>query len=142
MHCGVNGLPGGEYQDITTVAGLQYDLSFWAMPAFTAGPQEGIVQAGTPGPSNNSLTLNNNAEYVNSPFVITGAGTWTFFTTNFMAESSVTRISFQNSYYAALLDSAVNVDDVSVTTVPEPATAAFLGVGLVVFKFVVRRRSK
>ena len=141
IHVGGSGQPGGEYQDIATVAGLQYNLSFWAMPAFTAGPQRGIVQAGTPGADNTSLTLNNNAEYVNNNFDVSGAGAWTPFNFTFTAGSSVTRISFQNSFFSAPLDSAVNVDDVSVTVVPEPGSAALLGVGLAAIGVATRRRA-
>ena len=124
MHVGSGGQPGGEYQDIATVAGQQYELSFWAMPAFTAGPQRGVVQVGSPGINNTNLTQNNNAEYVNSNFDITGEGTWTRFVFTFTAASSVTRVSFQNSVYATSGDSAVNVDDVSVITANSPSISA------------------
>lgn len=113
MHVGSGGGNGGEYQDIATVSGGTYTLNFWASP-FGVGPESGTVLVGTPGSNNNDLALNNNAEYVNSPFNISAG--WTFFTHTFTATSTITRVSFQN-----LAPSAVNVDDVSVVSTNEPS---------------------
>ena len=113
MHVGSGGANGGEYQDIATIAGGTYTLNFWGAP-FGSGTESGQVQVGTPGSNNNDLALNNNAEYVNSTFSVTGG--WTFFTHIFTATSATTRVSFQN-----IAPSAVNVDDVSVVSTNEPS---------------------
>lgn len=112
MHVGANGGNGGEYQDIVTIPGGTYTLSFWGAP-FGAGPENGLVQVGTPGANNNDLSLNNNAEYVNQTFYVSGG--WNFFSYSFTATSATTRVSFQN-----IAPSAVNVDDVSVVSADEP----------------------
>jgi len=113
MHVGGGGANGGEYQDIATIAGGTYTLNFWGAP-FGSGTESGQVQVGTPGSNNNDLALNNNAEYVNSTFSVTGG--WTFFTHTFTATTATTRVSFQN-----IAPSAVNVDDVSVVSTNEPS---------------------
>ena len=143
IHVGNSGAPGGEYQDLTTIAGQQYSLSFWGAP-WTPLTERGIVQVGTPGSDPLSLSLNNNAEYVNSSFTVSGVGgapAWTEFTFDFTASSSITRVSFQNSYYASPADSAVNVDNVSVTMIPEPSVMGLGVLGLLTLRPFVRRRS-
>lgn len=141
IHVGNSGGPGGEYQDIATQAGRQYSLSFWGAP-WTLLTERGIVQVGTPGSDPLSLSLNNNAEYVNSSFVVSGVGgtsTWTQFLFEFTASSSITRVSFQNSYYTNPADSAVNVDNVSVTMIPEPSVMGISILGLLMLRPFVRR---
>lgn len=138
VHVGNSGGPGGLYQDIATVPGQQYSLSFWGAP-WTPLTERGIVQVGTPGPDPLSLSLNNNAEYVNSSFIVSGLGgapAWSLFSFDFTAASSIARISFQNSYYVTPFDSAVNVDTVSLTPVPEPSS-----ISLSLLVFLMLRRS-
>ena len=143
IHVGDSGGPGGEYQDIATVAGQQYSLSFWGAP-WSPLTERGIVQVGTPGSDPLSLSLNNSAEYVNSSFIVSGVGgasAWTPFTFDFTAATSITRVSFQNSYYVSPADSAVNVDNVSVTMIPEPSAIGVGILGLLTLRPFVRRRS-
>ena len=143
IHVGDSGGPGGEYQDIATVAGQQYSLSFWGAP-WSPLTERGIVQVGTPGSDPLSLSLNNSAEYVNSSFIVSGVGgasAWTPFTFDFTAATSITRVSFQNSYYVSPADSAVNVDNVSVTMIPEPSAIGVGILGLLMLRPFVRRRS-
>jgi hypothetical protein len=59
---------------------------------------------------------------------------WQKDTFDFTDNAFITRISFPNSYYAAPSDSAVNVDNVSVTVVPEPSV-----LGLSILGFLMPR---
>ena len=117
MHAGAASGNGGEYQDIITTPGQPYVLNFWAVGWLTGEAQQsGLVQVGTPGGMDTDLTLNNNAEYVNTTFVVPrfdDAAAWTLFTFLFTPATETTRITFQN-----LAPSAVNIDDVSVTLPP------------------------
>ena len=122
LHVGAGSHSGGEYQDVTTVPGLGYQLTFWAVGWTAGGTQQIIVQVGTPGPVATSLAQNNNAQYVNQTNTVplyTGAASWVQFTYNFTATSTTTRVSFQN--YAPNNDSACNIDDVSLVPTGAPA---------------------
>jgi hypothetical protein len=116
MHAGANGRSGGEYQDITTVPGQKYLLTFWAVGWLNGPiPQTGLVQVGTPGSADNDATLNNNAEYVNAPIAVplfTSAADWTEFAFTFTPATELTRVSFQNVSPSGGI--AINIDDVSV----------------------------
>ena len=127
MHAGNAAGNGGEYQDVATVPGQGYQLTFWAVGWVTgAALQEGKVQVGTPGSNNNDLSLNNNAEYVNQVFVaprFDGGSNWTQFTCYFFATSTVTRVSFQNIYLGpnnGATASAVNIDDARLVAADVP----------------------
>ncbi|MCA9109657.1 MAG: hypothetical protein KDA52_06900 [Planctomycetaceae bacterium] len=130
LHVGAVHDYGGRYQDIATTFGQSYHLSFWGTGFPNGGAdQYGLVQVGTPGSVNNSLALNNNAEYVNYQWTVPrheGPDDWVGFNFTFTAATTTTRISFQNIWLDVpdrwTEGSAVNVDLVSVTlaSVPEP----------------------
>ncbi|MCP4377214.1 MAG: PEP-CTERM sorting domain-containing protein [bacterium] len=137
MHAGASWEDGGVYQDVTTVIGQEYTLTFWAVGlpgGINALLQYGIVQVGTPGSDNNSLANNNDAECVDSGFSVAPFATaadWTKFTHTFDAVGTTTRVSFQNddSTDGATEISGVNIDSVSVVATPEPATMSLLALG-------------
>jgi hypothetical protein len=102
LHLGSNSQAGGRYQDVTTVPGVTYSVSFWGT-GFIEGLaiQRGIVQVGSPGANNTSLAQNNVAQYVNAVWeapMHQSVADWRQFTYTFTASTSVTRVSFQNIY--------------------------------------------
>jgi len=143
LHSGAGFGFGGRYQDLTTVPGQPYELSFWSVGFNTgAATQQGIVQVGTPGTNNNDLSLNNNAEYVNDQYSVplyASASDWTQFTHPFTPTTATTRLSFQNVFLGSG-QSAVNVDLVSVTLIPEPSTFILAALGALGAGFFCRRR--
>ncbi len=125
-HSGTQGIdlagtpgPGGVLQSLSTVAGQDYTLSFWAS---TNGPSQsdlyiqwdGTDLAGTPPASG----LTTPAQGLPS--------TWTEFTYNVVGTGSDTVALFTNNSSNA----GPLVDDVSVVAAPEPSALWTLGMGL------------
>jgi len=123
--------PSGKdclYQDLTTVAGQQYDLSFWV--AFTAsntgvGPNVGMDVVWDEQGSN--YTLLDNSEY--SAPSNTGPVGYEEFTYVATASSTDTRIDF----HGVETNGAILLDNVSVSPVssaPEPVSLVLTGAAL------------
>jgi hypothetical protein len=124
--------PLGLYQDVATVAGQAYTLSF----AYSARPgtaaNENVFSA-LVGDSTNTGNILNQVIYDGAG----GANTaWSIFTTTFTANSALSRIQFN---YGGPLDTVgAYIDDVKlVKSVPEPDAIvgiALVGLGLVTLK--------
>lgn len=115
---------GGIYQNITTVPGDLYTISFYLALPDVGTPNSFEVQFGT---SNFVLT--------NFP----GSFQWTQFVITDMATSTSTRLTFtfrnDPNYWF--------LDDVSVTTAattPEPGTLVLFGSGIIGMAGVIRRK--
>lgn len=107
------------YQTVTLVEGEQYDFSTWAL---------GTVS----GFSGYSLKFAFNGEQVGDVFSPTLARTWEQFSTPFTAPSSSVEISIVN-VSGITFPNDFMLDDISLTRVPSPSTAALLGLsGLLV----------
>ena len=124
----------GVYQDIATIAGQVYNLSFWVGRA-------GGTAAIYANPATVDLQINNGARtsFTNSDLTV-GSVNWKLFTTSFTAGAgSTTRISFLNG--TPVGTSYAGLDDVSVTpaAIPEPTSIALLGCGLSVALIAGRR---
>ncbi|MEH2412475.1 PEP-CTERM sorting domain-containing protein [Nostoc sp.] len=124
--------PLGFYQDVTTVAGQDYTLSFAysARPNTAAGENVFNILVGDPSNVGNILTQN----------ISDGAGgsntVWSIFTTTFKANSALSRVQFN---YTGPLDTYGSyIDDVKlVTAVPEPTAITGIvlaGLGLITLK--------
>src|SRR5882762_783920 len=99
------------YQDLSTISGQRYDLSFWAF--FEGGPNEIKVTWG-------GLTA---VDIVNPPIP---DGVYTQFSAlSLLATSSTTRLEFfgRNDFFYT------SVDDISVS-IPEPSVLLLIGTGL------------
>ena len=123
LHAGGSYNAGGRFQDVATVPDEQYELTFWAT-GFSSGAatQSGVVQVGTPGNNDFSLADNNNAEYVDEQFDVPlhdDPADWVEFSHTFTAQTTTTRLSFQNVYLGAG-QSAINVDQVSLVGAVDP----------------------
>lgn len=120
---GNQGTTNGIKQSVTTTPGLVYDLSFWlghqysSAPGYTLGPSSlGMYIDGVfVGTYSNSL---NTFEDV----------TWTPFSYKFTAASSSTVVAFLNDTPAG--NNYVGLDNVSLTSVPEPSSLILLGAGM------------
>lgn len=125
------GAQGGIQQTFDTLAGIQYNVTFWL-----AGNPDGA-------PITKNVLVNATGA-ADGLFSFDSAGTskvnmgWSKYTYNFFATGATTTLSFasQNggAYGAAL-------DNVSVAAVPEPATWALMLIGFAAVGFGMRRRS-
>jgi hypothetical protein len=117
---------GGIYQDITTVPGQQYTVSFYLALPVGGTPNFFEVQFGT-----GSLSLTN----------FPGTFDWGLFQFTDIATSTTTRLTFTFRNDPAYWF----LDDVSATTsglgtTPEPGTLVLFGSGLIGIAGVVRRK--
>jgi hypothetical protein len=119
---GNSGPADGVYQDIATVAGQAYDLSFFVGRASSTGSVAGDY----PSAATMRLSIGGGAvmEFVNDT-MIDNRIAWTQFTTSFVATGSTTRIAFLNG----LGNDYLGLDDVRLTSAaetPEPASWAMM----------------
>jgi hypothetical protein len=125
MHPGNGGPPGGEYQDITTVAGQYYDVSLWMQNfGFSAGAGNVKVLVGNSG--TDTYTFENGSATTNK-YSLTGLfdqniptsedGSWSQATFQFQALGTTTRFGVYNA--PPVGNWSTNVDDVSVVVATE-----------------------
>ncbi len=129
------------WQDVSIVTGARYRLTF------TAGDeQSGRALTGPATSFSSPATLRVTLGSVFQDFVI-GSGTrpGTTFTWDFVATSAVTRLRFDDTTPGDFFTSSPWIDGVSIVAldaavVPEPATLALLGPGVMVLLLMRRRR--
>ncbi len=113
--------PGTISQNVTTVVGHAYALSFWMAGNFAGSPTVKTMDV-TAGPTT----------VTNITFDTTGASAtamgWTQMVINFTATSTSSVIQFSSTTSGSSFGPAL--DDISVTAVPEPGTFALFGLGL------------
>lgn len=128
---GNTGLANGVYQDVNTVAGKTYKLTFLVGNAGAYGGNAWAYLL----PSTINLSVGGGAGVGYTVSDTTPNGDpgilYEQFTTTFLATGATTRIAFTNGTVG---DNYAGLDDVSLTAVPEPATWAmmiggFFGVG-------------
>jgi len=115
------------------VKGQTYDLSFWL------GHQDGTAPGYTNGPASIDLYLNgafiqtftNDQNKSNDVF-------WSLENFDFTATSGTTTVAFINS--TSLGNNYAGLDNVSLSSVPEPASLLLVGAGLC--SFLTRRLRK
>ena len=129
---GNQGTTNGIKQSVTTTPGSVYDISFWlghqysAAPGYTLGPSSLAlyIDGALVGTYDNSL---NTFEDV----------TWSSFSYKFTAASPSTVVAFLNNTSAG--NNYVGLDNVSLTSVPEPSSLIFLAVGMTLLASRVTR---
>ncbi len=137
---GGNTGPNGVFQDIATVVGQLYSLSFYLGNAQGSGsptqPNTNVYLL----PSSLSLDITGSGStvYTNSN-TTPGNINWQQFTQNFTATSATTQIRFTNLTSG---DNYAGLDAVSITesAVPEPTTWAMMLVGFAAIGFAMRRQ--
>ena len=112
---GTTQAPGGVAQDVPTVVGATYTLSYWTA----------VNGDETPG-SNHTVTVNVTGQ---SPVTITAAGAgeplaWALHSSNIVATSSTTRIEFDDTTMPSDANQGPALDNVSLTPVPDSITAS------------------
>ena len=122
---------GGIQQTFDTLAGIQYNVTFWLAGNPDGAPITKNVLVSATGATDGLFSFDSTgASKVNMG--------WSKYTYNFLATGTSTTLSFasQNAgaYGAAL-------DNVSVNAVPEPATWALMLIGFAAVGFGMRRRS-
>jgi MYXO-CTERM domain-containing protein len=144
LHVGHQSNSGGRYQDFDTVSGTVYLVTAWARNFESAvGTSHMDILIGTvgsatynfPGANTAHSTTKFAAGVVNNSFLVDD--TWSEYTFNFTATATTTRMGIYNSYKTGDTIHSIDVDDVSVTAVPEPSAALLGGLGLLA---LLRRR--
>jgi uncharacterized protein DUF642 len=118
----------GIYQNVATIAGQQYALTFWVGNATGDGTPNSNSAVYTL-PSSTQLLIN--LVSTGSPFtnatVTSGAVNWQQFTYTFTASGPLTTISFLNNTPSSpITDNYLGLDDISLAAVPGPIVGAGL----------------
>lgn len=103
------------YQDLTTIVGQSYDLSFWAFFEGAPGDELKVTWGGI------------TAKDIVNPTVADDVYVQYFSDTSLLATSTTTRLQF---FGRQDLGISLGVDDISVTQTPEPSTLLLIGGGL------------
>ena len=144
LHAGSGAASGGRYQDFDTVPGTIYLVSAWAENFGTAaGTSHMDILIGTDGTATynfpNANTLHSTTKFaagvINNSFLV--GSPWAEYTFSFTATATTTRMGIYNSFKIGDSVHSIDVDDVSVTAVPEPSAALLGGLGLLA---LLRRR--
>ena len=139
---GAGNLPGGSiWQDLNTVAGVTYEVSF-DYGAIAGATKQMLRASAFGGASFNSVLAQ-------SDFSATGTSNLAALLSNFgysfTADSTTTRLHFSDVSFSTINVDGV-LDNVSVNAVtapvPEPETYALMLAGLGAMTFVARRRKK
>lgn len=129
--------PTGLWQNLNTVSGSTYDVSFWGL--HRAGGGNTFSQIDVYINDSFLYTTGQFGNTVNSP-----ARTWFNFNTAFVATGTQTRIEFRGAMNPTSTSYGNHLDNVSVVgrAVPEPGTFALLSAGLIGMFGVARRRTR
>lgn len=115
--------PGGIAQQVTTVAGQSYRLTFW-------GSSNGGVM--------NTLDVSFGGAAVAQDLSTPGLGTWQQYSYVVTAQSNTSTLAFSTSQGG---NNGPLLDNVSLTAVPEPATFGLAGAALILAALKLRRRA-
>ena len=154
---------GAQYQNGNTVAATDpnlgdYVLSFWAMEGSTGGNKPNLtinIQTWTGTGFGGSMTGGGITAGANGVGTISLNPTYTFYSLNlgnssvfqtvnagFMPNGGTYQVTFQvNGGGATPYTDTLNVDDLELTVVPEPATLSLCGFGLATGLMFLRRRN-
>jgi len=126
-----NSPTNGVTQNVATSIGQAYQLSFYVGSASDGG--------GSIYPATVDLSIDGGSRttYFN-PAAPTSSLDWLLFTVPFTATSTTTNITFYDG--SASNNFLSGLDNVSITSVPEPASLTLLGIGASMVIGVVRRR--
>ncbi|HXC36382.1 MAG TPA: PEP-CTERM sorting domain-containing protein [Candidatus Acidoferrales bacterium] len=153
---------GAQYQNGLTVAATDpslgdYVLSFWAMESSTGGNTPNLtinIQTWTGTHFGGTMTGNGISAGANGAGTISLNSSYTFYSLNlgnssifqtvnagFMPNAGTYQVTFQvNGGGATPYTDTLNVDDLELTIVPEPATLSLCGLGLAGGLMILRRR--
>ncbi|MBK6414283.1 choice-of-anchor C family protein [Sphingopyxis sp.] len=122
---------GGIQQTFDTLAGIQYNVTFWLAGNPDGAPLTKNVLVSATGATNGEFSFNSTGTSK------TNMG-WSKYTYNFLAAGPSTTLSFASQDAGAF---GAALDNVSVAAVPEPATWALMLIGFAGVGFSMRRRS-
>ena len=121
-------------QTFHTLPFQDYQVSYWVGNySANIGPAPILVNV-TDGTSNTILL----SETPSAPATDAPSGTWVRFASNFIADGTSSTITFTENSGLTY----VGLDDVSVTSVPEPSSWAMMGLGFAGLGFAVFRRGR
>ena len=137
---GAGNLPGGSiWQDLTTVAGVTYEVSF-DYGAIAGATDQMLRVSNLSGASFATILFQTDYSAVGTRDL---AALFSSYSYTFTADSALTRMQFTDVSFSTTNVDGV-LDNVSVTAVtapvPEPETYALMLAGLAAMRFVARRR--
>ena len=116
---GTSGNHATIFQDFITTPSDNYELSFFVGAAYSPLPSINVQLAGASSILDQTVSATAPATNI----------VWTRMSFQFVADSATTRLSFRD--ISGVDDNYSFVDNVSVSAIPEPATALLVGLGLV-----------
>lgn len=128
-----SGSPDTLTQNLNTVAGASYNVSFWLASTECNGNQ-GCGGLGNTAPNSFAVSFGGNTLYSQADLPAFGYQEFTF--TNVLATGPTTALTFTFSNVPV----DFILDDVSVQAVPEPSSMMLLGTGAVSLLGAVRRK--